>query len=200
MDLVSTQAGSLAGHHVLPICLLLLAIVLPAASADQTNDVRNPTTIVAAHFENADVTRRAHYLTEVQRAEAYALTGDKRLRSVVYAYDISRDGKIVGTAYFDKHPVRTLPQTLMTVVTPEHRIERVEVITFTEPLEYKPPSRWYATFKHAGLSPKKKLSPGIHGVTGATLTHHATTRAAKRALALQRVLHDSAAALALWKH
>ncbi len=191
----SPYTGSLKALRALPTCLWLLSFLsLPdPAGAGQTNEIRSPATIVATYFENADISRNVHYLTEDQNTAAYALTGDKKIRNIVYAYTISMNGDTVGIAYFDRHAVRSLPQTLMIVVTPKNAIERVEVITFTEPLEYRPPSRWYATFKNAVLTPEKTLSPSIHGVTGATLTHRATTRAAKRALALHRVLRENAA-------
>jgi hypothetical protein len=172
-------------------CCLAFACV-SRASEDEPGDVaepgRNPAAIVADAFGGAEVRRSVRYLGADQRETAQRLSGEKNIRNVVYAYDVFHDGQHIATAYFDKHRVRTLPETLMVAVTPSNTVERVQVISFTEPERYMPPPRWYTTFKNGTLAPQRKLSPAIDGVTGATLTHRATTRAVKRTLAAHQAL------------
>ena len=50
----------------------------------------------------------------------------------------TKDGHAVGTAYFDTHVVRTMPETIMVVVDPAGAIARIEVLSFSEPEEYLP--------------------------------------------------------------
>ena len=107
-------------------------------------------------------------------------------------YVATRDGKVVGTAYFDAHKVRTKRQTLMIVVGLDHRIERIELLAFAEPEDYVPRGNWYGQFIGKRLDDELSMKRGIRGVTGATLTARATTAAARRVLALHEVVFGPA--------
>ena len=99
------------------------------------------------------------------------------------------DGREVGTAYFDTHVVRTMPETILVVVDPSGILARVEVLSFSEPEEYLPRPRWYAQFPGKPLDAELSVKRGVRPVVGATLTARATTAATRRVLALHRVLH-----------
>ena len=103
-------------------------------------------------------------------------------------YHATRNGKDAGTAYFDSHVVRTLPETLMVVVDPQGKVTRVEVLAFAEPEDYLPPGAWYGQFLGQGLSDDLALGHRIRSVTGASLTARATTEAVRRVLAIHQVL------------
>lgn len=77
----------------------------------------------------------------------------------------------------------------MVVVDPAGAIARIEVLSFMEPEEYMPRARWYEQFAGKSLNEELSTKRGIHPVTGATLTVRATTDAARRVLALHRILH-----------
>jgi hypothetical protein len=143
-------------------------------------------------FPKCDLTRRTITLDEKERKRASELAGkdvdvDRR---VVYAYEAVREGKPVGTAYFDAHRVRTLDEVLMFVVDPEAKIQRLEMLSFGEPEEYIPRGKWYAQFLGKKLDEDLRLKRDIKGVTGATLTAAATTDAARRTLALHAVIAE----------
>lgn len=139
-------------------------------------------------FPKCEIERTRVFLTKAQEAEFKKL-GKVELESrIVFPYVAKRGGKVVGTAWFDTHRVRSLKETVMFVVDPEHKIERVELLAFGEPTEYIPRAKWYAQFLGKGLGDGIDLRKKIQGVTGATLTATATTNAARRALALQAVV------------
>jgi hypothetical protein len=121
-------------------------------------------------------------------AEAARLSGGPRPSALAAAYVASKDGKLVGTAYFDTHLVRTLAETLMVVVSPAGTIARIEVLSFSEPEEYLPREHWYAQFPGKALDDELSTKRGIRAVSGATLTARATTEAARRVLALHQVV------------
>jgi Na+-translocating ferredoxin:NAD+ oxidoreductase RnfG subunit len=139
-------------------------------------------------FPGCQVARRTAYLTGEQRKRARDVAGVEMPSALVTYYAATRDGKPVGTAYFDTHPVRTLPETVMVVVDPQGKVGRVEVISFEEPEQYLPRGGWYGQFGGKGLGPELDLKRGIHPVTGATLTARATTEAVRRVLALHQVI------------
>lgn len=140
--------------------------------------------------EPATVERRTAFLSDDDRRAARELAGSgiELAQSVVTYYVGWAGDSLLGVAYFDAHRVRTLPEVLMIVVTPEARIERIEVLKFTEPPEYVPPGGWLERFEGRGLDAELSLKGEIVNITGATLTSRAVTEAARRVLALHRVI------------
>jgi len=135
------------------------------------------------------VERRTAFLTDAQIAEVQKLARCESAPEALIAYYVgSKGGQTVGTAYFDTHVVRTLPETIMVLVDPAGKVVRIEVLSFLEPEDYLPLPRWYAQFADRPLNDELSLKRGIHPVTGATLTASATTEAVRRVLALHRVL------------
>lgn len=141
-------------------------------------------------FRDCPVERRTVFLTPEQLAGARKLAGSEIKSALVNPYHATCAGKDSGTAYFDAHIVRTLPETLMVVVDPEGKVSRVEVLSFAEPEDYLPPGRWYGQFLGRGLNDELALGHRIRGVTGASLTARATTEAVRRVLAIHQALHS----------
>ena len=144
-------------------------------------------------FPEAKIERRTAYLTAEQLRRTRELAGAEVPSALISYYTAVRDGRPAGTAWFDTHRVRTLPETLMIVVDPQGRVTRIEVISFREPEEYMPRGAWYDQFRGKGLGPDLQIKRAIRPVTGATLTARATTDAVRRVLALHRVLLGAAA-------
>lgn len=143
-------------------------------------------------FPGAKVERHTAYLTEAQQKAAKKLSGDEELPSALATYYVgTKDGLDVGTAYFDTHTVRTMDETIMVVVDSAGAIARIEVLSFSEPEEYLPKPHWYAQFQGKPLDDELSMKRGIRAVTGATLTARATTDAARRVLALHKVLRGA---------
>lgn len=136
------------------------------------------------------IERRTAFLTDGQLAAARDRAGPDvpvEQRVVTY-YAATRDGRRVGTAYFDAHRVRSLAEVLMVVVTPAGRVERVEVLRFDEPPEYRPPDGWLGQLVGDSLGAGLSLRGDIANLAGATLTSHAVVRAVRRVLALHAVV------------
>ena len=145
-------------------------------------------------FPAATVERTSVFLTAAQQREAQRLSGDEKLPSALVAYYVAtKDGRQAGTAYFDTHLVRTMPETIMVVVDVEGRASRIEVLSFQEPEEYLPRTRWYEQFQGKALNDELWMKRGIRPVAGATLTARATTEAARRVLALHQVIQGAVA-------
>lgn len=142
-------------------------------------------------FPGASIERATTYLTGAQVAEAEAASGQTPGSALVVRYLATRDGRRLGTAYLDTHRVRTLPETVLVVVTPAGAVARVEVLSFAEPEEYMPREGWYRLFDGRALDEELAVKRGIRPVTGATLTVAATTAAVRRVLALHRVIEGA---------
>jgi len=174
---MSSRKAILAG-------LLLLAAVAPAAAkVFVTVDEA-----LKLAFPGCEVTRKTAFLTPEQVKRARELAGAEVPSALVNYYEAVKRGQPAGTAWFDTHRVRTLPETLLIVVDPQGKVGRIEVISFREPEEYLPRGAWYEQFRGRALDPDLQLKRGIHPVTGATLTARATTDAVRRVLALRQIL------------
>ncbi|MDX1632233.1 MAG: FMN-binding protein [Thermoanaerobaculia bacterium] len=141
-------------------------------------------------FPGCEVRRSTVYLDREQLRAIEERSGSQPETAIVYPYRALCDGELGGTAYFDVHRVRTLPETLMIVVSPAGTVERVELLSFKEPPDYIPVDAWYEQFEGEKLDEDLALKREIRSVTGATLTARATTRAVRRTLALHEILAD----------
>jgi hypothetical protein len=147
--------------------------------------------LALAFPEGSKVERQAVFLTEVQLAKAKELAGpDVPVASALVTRYAGTDaaGKPVGTAYFDKHRVRTVDETLMVVVDPSGRASRIEVLDFDEPPDYLPKKGWLAQLLGKDLDDELRLKRGVRPITGASLSSKAATDAVRRILALHRVI------------
>jgi hypothetical protein len=176
----------LASARTAPVCRDAV-IAAPAGKIYLTVDEA-----LALAFPEAEVGRTTRYLTDDERKRVEKKGEVDLDASIVYPYVARRDGKVVGTAYFETHRVRTLNETLMVVVSPDARVERIELLAFAEPEDYVPRDTWYGQFLGRDLDDELNLKRGIHGVAGATLTARATTEGVRRVLALHAVLNEPA--------
>lgn len=141
-------------------------------------------------FPGAEVTRRVVTMTEEQVKAASKLAGAKIPSALVFVYEAAKDGAVIGTAYFDAHRVHSMQQTLMLVVNPDGRLRSIDVLAFMEPPKFMAPDAWMAQFPGRALDDRLQLRQDIQGITGATLTARATTKAVRRALAIHAVLAE----------
>lgn len=182
---------SAGGRAALLLAALVLVAALPAAAAGQVLMTQEEALRLA--FPGAEVSRHTAFLSdgELERARELAgETGDdvEVDRRVVNYYVAHRQCRPAGVAYFDVHRVRTLDEVVMVVVTPDERIERIEVLRFSEPPEYRAPEGWLDQLDGTALDDELSLKGGVVNMTGATLTSRAVVEAARRVLALHRLI------------
>ncbi|MFT4649247.1 MAG: hypothetical protein ACI9X4_002485 [Glaciecola sp.] len=142
------------------------------------------TEALALAFPKCEIQRTTVFLKKPQLAVIAKAAQSPFTSTVVYPYIATKDSKLVGTAYFDTHRVRTLKETLMVVVDAEGKVSRIEVLAFGEPKQYIPSKKWYAQIIGLSLSPKLKLNAGVRNMTGATMTTRASVACTRRVLAL----------------
>ncbi len=173
---------------------VLLSVAPRGAAAQETEVLSQDEALRMAFGGDAEIERRTAFLepAEVERAAELAGSGVEVEEPLVTHYVARRDGEPVGVAYFDAHPVRTLTEVLMIVVGPDDRVERVEVLRFDEPQEYRPPGGWLDEFGGVRLSDGSARD--VPNITGATLTSDAVEDAVRRSLALHRVIDPLGAA------
>lgn len=141
-------------------------------------------------FPECEIVRQTIYLTEKQKTDAGDLARAELNSAIIYPYVAVKEGRIAGVAYFDRHVVRTLDETIMVAIDPNGKVSRVELLVFNEPPEYIPPDAWYRLFPGQRLDDRLAVNRGIRGILGATLTTRSTTDAVRRMLAIHHVIKD----------
>ena len=118
------------------IALLLLSLVLGSPLHQASGSGSNRSGGVAAltreealmlAFPKCKIEKQTVYLTKNQKAMASKLAKAKVNRNIVYVYEARRDGRLVGSAYFDAHVVRTKKEIVMFVLDLKDRIDRIEL-------------------------------------------------------------------------
>jgi hypothetical protein len=132
--------------------------------------------------------RRTLYLTPAQVSAVEKAARSKLPSPVVTVFVARREGRVVGRAVLDTHLVRTMPETVLTVIEPDGRLRLALILQFGEPPDYLPRERWLTTFAGRPLDDELWPGRGVRRVTGATLTVQAITQAVRRSLALHALV------------
>ena len=143
-----------------------------------------PQALASAFPAGTKVTRQTHFLTPAQAAAAKKESGVDFADRMIVRYAGS-DGRY---AYFDTHRVRTLPETVMIVITPDGKVEKIDILSFDEPPEYQPKPRWLELFRGRRLDDDLSLKRAIRPISGASLSGRAIVNASRKVLALHKVI------------
>jgi hypothetical protein len=169
--------------------IVFISIVTVAALATSARVLMTQDQALASAFPaGTKITREKFFLTPQQLADARRESGVEFDDQLIIRYAGTRDGKIVGWAYFDSHRVRTLPETVMIVVTPDAKIDRIDILSFDEPTDYFPKRRWLDQLLGRKLDPELSLNGAVRPISGASLTGRAIVNASRKVLALHHVL------------
>jgi Na+-translocating ferredoxin:NAD+ oxidoreductase RnfG subunit len=171
-----------------------VAAVVFAATAIDAKVFLSQEEALRLAFPAATIERKTAFLTSDQQREAQRLSGNDAPPSALAVYYVAtKDGREIGTAYFDTHVVRTMSETIMVVVDPAGNASRVEVLSFQEPEDYLPRPHWYEQFQGKRLDDELSMKRGIRPISGATLTARATIDATRRVLALHQIIQHAPA-------
>ncbi|MEC4748199.1 FMN-binding protein [Methylomicrobium sp. Wu6] len=111
-----------------------------------------------------------------------------KLESGMFTFYVGKDqGKILGYAAIETVTVRTKPETLLIVLTPEGELRNVTTLAFHEPPEYMPPEHWFEQLYKRPLA-DMDFSKGVDGISGATLSTRAGLSSVRRVMAMYQVM------------
>jgi hypothetical protein len=139
-------------------------------------------------FPGSAAERLTLYLTSDEAAAVERSARSKLPSAVVTAFVARKDGGVTGRAILDTHTVRTMPETVLTVVEPDGRLRMALVLQFAEPPDYLPRDGWLRSLEGRSLDDELWPGRGVRRVTGATLTVQALTEAVRRSLAIDTLV------------
>ena len=168
---------------------LVLCTLLSLTASARAGVYHSRKEALALAFPQAErIEPRSFVLTPTQ-VDAVEQLAKAPLDSSIVTFHLGwRGEELLGYALIDVHTVRTLPEALMIVLTPDGSVRSVRVLAFHEPEDYLPPKRLIGQFAGRMLTPELQLKRSIHAIAGATLSARATTRSVRRGLALHQVL------------
>ena len=170
---------------------LALAVVAMASAASARVYHSRESALGLAFGDEAAVAAQELFLSKAQQAEASRLAGSEITSRLVRRYEGRSGDVVMGYVYFETHQVRSLPETLMIVVSPQGNLASVHVLAFHEPEAYLPHQRFLRQFAGSELGSELSLRSGIQGIAGSTFTANAVTAAVRRVLAVHDVMAHS---------
>lgn len=180
-------------YPVLRLVSATLFLTMATAKIALAQSVLTQQEALALAVPGATWQRHTAYLADDDLVAIAEQSNGVKVEQRVHSYYVaSEDGRKTHVAYFDAHPVRTLPEVVMVVVTAEGTVDRVEILKFSEPPEYRAPAGWLAQFDGHDIDDDLSLKGEIVGMTGATLTARAVTGAVQRQLAVHAYLRPLA--------
>ena len=111
-----------------------------------------------------------------------------KLDSGLFTFYVGKDqDKILGYAAIETSTVRTKPETLMIVLTPDGALRKVYTLAFHEPPEYQPPDRWFEQLYKRPLA-EMDFNKGVDGISGATLSTRSALNSIRKVMSIYEVM------------
>jgi len=169
--------------------MLVLGIALGLAGTGVAKVFYSKDEALHAAFPDAEsIEKETLFLTDEQSRQVEGLAKVRLESKMITVHTGRRDQKVVGYAMIDIHIVRTQPEAVMVVLSPDGTVESTLILAFHEPLDYLPSARWLRQFVNKTLTPDLTLNRGIAAISGATLSANGVTDSARRALAVYQVM------------
>lgn len=138
-------------------------------------------------FGEAEIENLSLFPDEQQTQKIQDLARTK-LDSGMFTFYVGKaQGKVTGYAAIESVTVRTKPETLLIVLSPEGEVTNITTLAFHEPPEYQPPEHWFNQLVKRPLA-EMEFSKGIQGVSGATLSTRANINSVRKVLAIYEVM------------
>jgi len=170
------------------LCILAAALLSSVAQGEAKVFYTRPEALHLAFPEADRVKNKTFILNDKQVRRVQKIIRTELDSKLATFYVGMKEDEILGYAFIDNHVVRTLPEALLVVLSPDGVVQRLHVLAFYEPLEYLPSKRWLKQFNQKTIKGKMRLGRNIHGIAGSTLTAQATIKGMRKVLALYQVL------------
>lgn len=138
----------------------------------------------ANYSETVSVEKKSLILTK-DEAKAVQEKAEVKLNSkIVRLYKVQEADEVLGYAVLLKRKVRTKNTAVLYMVDNNQTIKAIEIVSFKEPLEYKPNDSWKEVFKGKTSSDTLILGKDVPAISGATMSARSITDMARIALAI----------------
>lgn len=179
--------------NLLTILAALVSFGLPFASPlqAQTTVFLSPAEALKLIFSDSrEVYKEDHCLSPEQKQKAQELLRYPPPKDNYTFYIGKSDGKINGYALIDEQVGKVMPITFVTRLSPEGKVESVEVMVYRESRGGDVKSRRFLKqFENKDLNEELRLYGNIVNVSGATLSSRALVVGVRRAIVLWNLIY-----------
>ncbi len=169
-------------------CMLLLGLLIAAVSTSFATVFYSKNEAMELAFGKGTPVEQLALFPDEQQTAAIQQLAKVKLESGLFTFYVGKNqDKITGYAAIETTTVRTKPETLMIVLTPEGELRNVYTLAFHEPPEYMPPERWFEQLVKRPLA-DMDFNKGVDGISGATLSTHAGLDSVRKVMAIYQVL------------
>ena len=167
--------------------MLLLWLLTPISPSFATIFYSKNEAMELAFGKGTQVEQLSLFPDEIEAAQIQQ-DAKVKLDSGLFTFYVGKDqGKILGYAAIETSTVRTKPETLMIVLTPEGELQKVLTLAFHEPPEYQPPERWFEQLYKRPLA-EMDFNKGVDGISGATLSTRSALNSIRKVMAIFQVM------------
>ena len=141
--------------------------------------------ILKANYSDKISVEKKNLILTKDEAEAIQKAAEAKLNSkIVRLYKVEEVSEVAGYAVLLKRKVRTKNAAVLYMLDNNQTIKAIEIVSFKEPLEYKPNDSWREVFE--GKSSADMLISGkdIPTISGATMSAKSITDMSRIALAI----------------
>ncbi|MEQ1528740.1 MAG: FMN-binding protein [Methylococcales bacterium] len=172
-------------RYKLLLCFFMLAIAAPQSFAKIFYSKNEA--LELAFGKDAQVEMVSLFPDEQQLAKIQELAKTKLESGMFTFYMGKSQDKVLGYVAIESATVRTKPETLMIVLTPEGDLRNITTLAFHEPPEYQVPERWFEKLYNRALA-DMDFNKGIDGISGATLSTRSALSSVRKVMALHQVM------------
>jgi len=174
-------------YHNLIIRIILLLLICTAPPSFAKIFYSKNEAMELAFGKTATVEVLSLFPDEQQQAKIQDLAKTK-LESGMFSFYVGKEqGKVLGYAAIESITVRTKPETLMIVLTPEGELRNITTLAFHEPPEYQPPERWFEQLYKRAIA-DMDFNKGVDGIAGATLSTRAAITSVRKVMGIHQVM------------
>ncbi|MEA1879476.1 MAG: FMN-binding protein [Campylobacterota bacterium] len=137
-----------------------------------------------AFGNNATVLQKNILLTANEKIKLQKVAKAKIDSPKVRFYFVKAHNNVVGYGVLLTQRIRTKKATILYLIGKDESIKSIEILSFKEPLEYKPNSTWLEVFDGKVNDNTLFVKKGIPMISGATMSARALSDAARIALTI----------------
>jgi hypothetical protein len=169
------------------IKIIVLTLLMSLTNTSYAQIFYSKTEALELAFGKATVENLSLFPDDAQTAKIQQLAKTK-LESGLFTFYVGKEnGNVLGYAAIESETVRTKPETVMILLSPEGELKSVTVLAFHEPPEYMPPARWFESLAKRVLE-DMDFSKGVDGVSGATLSTRSALSSTRKVMAIYQVM------------
>lgn len=156
-------------------------------------DFLTPAEALKVIFKDSQEVHKAdHEVTDEIQSKAQVLLGYPPPKQV-YSFYLGKTGdRIDGYAVIDEQVGKVLPITFITRISPEGKVDAVEVMVYRESIGGEVKNRRFLNqFREKALNDELRLHKDIVNISGATLSSQALVVGVKRAVVLWNLFYGA---------